>query len=208
MEGIFRCVCDLKKGGLKEKVDSRLREFREVGKKSNDEIFNEMCFCILTANYSAEGGMHIQKSVGKGFLKLPEEELAKRLKELGHRYPQLRAKFIVEARKHHGSLKETIESFGSEEKAREWLVKNVKGLGYKEASHFLRNIGFKNLAIIDFHIIDILEKHGLIERPKTLTRKKYLEIEKILREIAKKLDMNLAELDLYLWYEETGKVLK
>ncbi len=152
--------------------------------------------------------MRIQKAIGNGFLKLPEKDLARKLSELGHRYPQLRAKFIAEARKHHGSLKETIRSFGSEENAREWIVKNVKGLGYKEASHFLRNIGFENLAIIDFHIIDILSKHGLIERPKTLTKKKYLEIEKILKEIAKKLDMNLAELDLYLWYEETGKVLK
>ncbi|NIO21341.1 MAG: N-glycosylase/DNA lyase [Candidatus Aenigmarchaeota archaeon] len=208
MEGIFGCVCDLRKSGLKERVDSRLREFKEIGEKSNEDIFNEMCFCILTANYSAEGGMRIQKAIGNGFLKLPEKDLARKLSELGHRYPQLRAKFIAEARKHHGSLKETIRSFGSEENAREWIVKNVKGLGYKEASHFLRNIGFENLAIIDFHIIDILSKHGLIERPKTLTKKKYLEIEKILKEIAKKLDMNLAELDLYLWYEETGKVLK
>jgi N-glycosylase/DNA lyase len=130
------------------------------------------------------------------------------LKGLGHRYPGMRARFIVEARKHKNSLKETIQSFGSEENAREWLAKNVKGLGYKEASHFLRNIGFDNLAIIDFHIIDILAKHGMIERPKTLTKKKYLEIEGVLKRIAKKLGMNLAELDLYLWCAETGKVLK
>lgn len=208
MEGIFRCVCDLRKSGLKEKVDSRLREFKEIGEKTNEDIFNEMCFCILTANYSAEGGMRIQKAIGNGFLKLPEKDLARKLSELGHRYPQLRAKFIAEARKHHGSLKETIRSFGSEENAREWIVKNVKGLGYKEASHFLRNIGFENLAIIDFHIIDILANYNVIERPKTLTRRKYLEIEKVLRKIAGKLGMNLAELDLYLWYAETGKVLK
>ena len=91
---------------------------------------------------------------------------------------------------------------------REWIVKNVKGLGYKEASHFLRNIGYKNLAIIDFHIIDVLVKNKIIKRPKTLTKKKYLEIENKLRTIAKKAKMTLAELDLYLWYMETRKVLK
>ena len=88
------------------------------------------------------------------------------------------------------------------------MVDNIKGLGMKEASHFLRNIGFKDFAIIDFHIIDILVKYGLIKKPKTLTKNKYLEIEGILKEIAKKTNLNLAELDLYLWYEETDKVLK
>jgi len=84
----------------------------------------------------------------------------------------------------------------------------VKGFGYKEASHFLRNIGFENLAIIDFHIIDSLVDAGLIEKPKTITPKKYLEIETMLKKIAEKSGMNLAELDLYLWCNETGKVLK
>ena len=90
---------------------------------------------------------------------------------------------------------------------REWLVKNVKGLGMKEASHFLRNIGFKDLAIIDFHIVDILVENKIINKPKNLN-KEYIKIEEKLRGIAKKVKLSLAELDLYLWYMETGKVLK
>ena len=78
----------------------------------------------------------------------------------------------------------------------------------KEASHFLRNIGFSNYAIIDFHIIDLLVKEKLITRPKTLTPKRYLEIESILETLAKKTKLSLGELDLYLWYMETGKILK
>ena len=91
---------------------------------------------------------------------------------------------------------------------RDWLVKNIKGLGYKEASHFLRNIGHENFAIIDFHIIDLLVRYNLVLRPKYLTLAKYFEIENLLRKIAKKSDLTLAELDLYLWYMETGKILK
>ena len=91
---------------------------------------------------------------------------------------------------------------------REWLVNNIKGIGYKEASHFLRNIGFDDYAIIDFHIIDILTRYKIIEKPKYLSKKKYLEIEEILRKIAKQTNLTLAELDLYLWYMETGKILK
>jgi len=74
----------------------------------------------------------------------------------------------------------------------------------------LRNIGYKNLAIIDFHIIDLLVRYGLIEKPrnKSLTPKRYLEIENALKKISKKTGLHLGELDLYLWYLETGKILK
>ena len=104
-------------------------------------------------------------------------------------------------------LKEIVQ-FKNTNEIRDWIVKNVKGIGYKESSHFLRNIGFDNYAIIDFHIIDLLINHNLIKKPKYLTKKKYLEIENLLREIARKTDLTLAELDLYLWYLETGKILK
>ncbi|MBM3309287.1 MAG: hypothetical protein FJY77_03450 [Candidatus Altiarchaeales archaeon] len=91
---------------------------------------------------------------------------------------------------------------------RDWFVQSVKGLGLKEASHFLRNIGFKDYAIIDFHIVDLLVEYNLVKRPKSMNSKSYLSIEDTLRRIACRLDMNLAELDLYLWFMETGKVLK
>lgn len=78
----------------------------------------------------------------------------------------------------------------------------------KKQAIFLRNIGYKNLSIIDFHIVDLLVKNGIIEKPKTLIPKKYLEIEEILKQLAQRTNTNLGELDLYLWYEETGKVLK
>ena len=71
------------------------------------------------------------------------------------------------------------------------MIKNIKGLGYKESSHFLRNIGFDDYAIIDFHIVDILVKHNLIERPKSLTKRKYLEIEDTLRDLARETNLTL-----------------
>ncbi len=198
----------LKRTKVKKLIDSRINEFESIGKKSSKEIFKELCFCILTANFNAERGIEIQKRVGNGFLTLSEDELSQVLKELGHRYPNTRARYIVEARRFANTIKEILNSFRSEKEVREWLVKNIRGLGYKEASHFLRNIGFKDLAIIDFHIIDLLVEYDLIERPKSLNKRKYLDIENLLRDIAKKSGMDLARLDLYLWYLETGKVLK
>ncbi len=199
---LLRTIEDLKKTEVKDLVSARVREFES--EKTDEGLFSELCFCILTANFDAERSIKIQEEIGKNFLTLTEPELASELKQLGHRFPNTRAKYIVGARRH--TLRKIIDSFEGEE-LRDWLAKNVKGIGYKEASHFLRNIGFKNLAILDFHIIDVLVRNGLIQKPK-LTREKYMEIEELLRYIAAEVNLNLAELDLYLWFAETGKVLK
>jgi N-glycosylase/DNA lyase len=186
---------------IKNKINQRIKEFQNI--KSEKQIFNELCFCILTANFNAEKTIKIQSKID--FSKLPENKIAKELKKHGHRFPNTRAKYIIQAKKHN--LKQILNTLKHNE-LRDYLVENIKGLGYKEASHFLRNIGYKDYAIIDFHIIDLLTKHSLIKKPKTLTKSKYLEIESTLRKIAKLSKLTLAELDLYLWHLETRKILK
>ncbi len=210
METIVLIVENLKKSLIKEVIDKRMKEFETLGKKDSDDLFKELAFCLMTANFNAKKSIQIQEEIRDGFFTLPEKQLTKKLAELGHRFPNMRGKYICEARKCRRDLKKTLKSFKSEIEAREWLVKNIKGLGMKEASHFLRNIGYKNVAIIDFHIIDLLVREKLIEQPKSksLTSKKYVEIENILRKIAEKTKTSLGELDLYLWYKETGTVLK
>lgn len=208
MQKLIRAVNNLKKAEIKRTIDDRISSFKSLGKKHEDEIFKELCFCILTANFSADRGIDIQKRVGNGFLSCNEFSMAKKLRTFGHRFPNARAKYIVEARKHKRSLMGELRSLKDDKTLREWIAKNIKGLGLKESSHFLRNIGRDDCAIIDFHIVDILADHGLIKKPKTLTKKIYLEIESVLKRMSEKLDLTLAELDLYLWYLETGKVLK
>ena len=207
MEKLLESIEILKESNVGTLVDTRIKEFKEIDRGSGDDLFNELCFCVLTANFNAEKCIMIQREIGDEFLTLSEEELAKRLAGLGHRYPNTRAKYISESAKYKDSLKNIVHSSEGKE-LREWLVKNIKGFGYKEASHFLRNIGFDDYAIIDFHIVNILVRYNLIKRPKSLSKKRYLEIENVLKDIARKLDFSLAELDLYLWYTETGKILK
>jgi N-glycosylase/DNA lyase len=208
MENVIRKIEELRKGEVGRIVNSRIKEFEEAGKKKEEAVFGELCFCLLTANFSAEKCIKIQNEMGRGFSLLSEKELAKELKRQGHRFPNARANYIYEARACEGDLGKLV---GDGKERREKLVQRVKGLGMKEASHFLRNIGFKDVAIIDFHILDLLKEEGLIDfdrKTQTLTKKKYLEIESVLEGIAKRSGLNLAELDLYLWYIETGKVLK
>lgn len=208
MKDLLKTVENLKRSKVKRLVDARIREFKEKSRNSSSEIFKELCFCILTANFNAEKSIKIQENIGDGFLTLQEHPLARKLRELGHRYPNVRAEYIVKARRYRDSLKQIFESFKDKDELRRWLVENIDGISYKEASHFLRNIGYTDFAIVDFHVINLLARYGLIEKPRTLTKGRYLEIEDLLRKIARKLNLNLAELDLYLWYIETGKILK
>ncbi len=195
------------RGDVGETVRKRVGEFEKAGRGKREDVFKELCFCILTANYNAERAIAIQDAVGDGFMRLSEPLLAKKLKELGYRFPNARARYIVEARKHIPELHAMLSS-GDEMEVREAFAESVKGLGYKEASHFLRNIGFKNLAIIDFHIVDILVANNLVRKPKSMSKERYMEIESVLGGLSKKIGITQSELDLYLWYMETGKILK
>jgi len=198
----------LKHCDVKRIIDARMREFEENKARPIDEIFKELCFCILAANFSAERAIKIQSEINDGFLSMPEHELAKKIRALGHKYPSLRAKYIVEARKYIPQLEALLKRSVDEKFLREWLVSNIRGVGYKVASHFLRNIGFTNVSIVDRHILSILSEYGLIKRPKTLTRLKYLEIERLLGDLARIVNLSLGGLDVYLWFIKTGKVLK
>jgi len=207
MNELVKEIETLKQSETKKIIDDRINEFKNINKNSNDELFNEMCFCILTANYNAEKTIKIQNDIGNSFCEGSKETLCNKLKEYGHRFPNARADYITCSRMYKNKLDHIINNT-NQKPLREWVVKNIKGLGLKEASHFLRNIGFDDYAIIDFHIVDLLVKYDIIQRPKTLTKNKYLEIEETLRKIAEKTNLTLAELDLYLWYMETGKILK
>jgi N-glycosylase/DNA lyase len=103
-----------------------------------------------------------------------------------------------------------VRSTLTAEEKREWLVRSVKGLSYKEATHFLRNIG-KNegLTILDRHILKNLKYHSVISAlPKTVTKKNYLTIEKKFLRFAHDIGISVDELDLLFWSNETGEILK
>ncbi len=208
MQALIKNIELLKKSSVGNIVRQRINDFEKIFESNNERWFSELCFCLLTANSSAMMGLKIQDALGfDGFSKLSQDELTKKLQELGHRFYNVRAGFITEARRNI-NIKEIIQSFKDEIESREWLVENIKGLGMKESSHFLRNVGYKNIAILDKHIINVLSEHNIIERPKNLNKQRYLDIEKKLEDLAKATDLSLEELDLYLWYMKTGKVLK
>ncbi len=193
-------------------VRKRLDEFSSFRHKTTEEWFSELCFCLLTANSKARSAIEIQKELGIiGFCEDSASSVKACIRKHRHRFHNNKTGFIVGARGFIG-IKDLVRhqvDLGGVDTARKWLVENIKGLGYKEASHFLRNVGYFDVAILDRHVLNILAEEGYIEeKPKQLTGGRYLDIEKIVGKIADELDMSQAELDLYLWYMKGGEVLK
>ena len=199
----------------KDEFKKRLLEFREVLDQSEERIFTELAFCLCTPQSKAtQCWKAVSSLAGNNLLFTGNESQIKPFLNVV-RFGDTKAKHIVAARNlfsQNGkiSLKDKLSSFNNSYEAREWLVENVMGFGMKEASHFLRNIGFATeLAILDRHILKNLHAHKAIEEiPKTLTEKKYLEIENKMKEFSQKIGIPLEELDLLFWSEETGMIFK
>jgi N-glycosylase/DNA lyase len=200
----------------KKEIISRLREFKKWWtEKTDEEIFTELSFCILTPQSRAKSCWDAITALRKEDLLLTGSVARIRSKLHCVRFHNKKAQYVVDARRlfmkdGRISIKPLLSESAGVHERREWLVKNIRGLGYKEASHFLRNLGFgKDIAILDRHILRNLKLLGVIEEiPESIGRRKYLEIEKNMAEFAKKIDIPLAHLDLLLWYKETGEIFK
>ena len=197
---------------VKKMVDDRMDDFRCVHGMDSQKWYEELVYCLLTAYSSALMGQRcVDALVGGSLMEGNLEDVRGCLVEEGHRFANRRAEYIYDTRGLAPRIKGVIQGFEDPRDAREWLVKHVKGLGWKEASHYLRNVGYFGLAIIDRHILSNMVEHGLIaeeESRKGLTKKRYLAYEGVLAKVAQRLGMEPGELDLYLWYRKTGKVLK
>jgi len=141
-----------------------------------------------------------------------EEVIRSILKSCKYRFYNLKAKYIIMAReKVYGKLKEEITPLADSDQqlAREKLL-NIKGIGMKEASHFLRNVGYFDLAIIDRHLIDFMRRIGAIGEinVKHLSKSRYISLESVLKSIALNLNISVGILDLFIWYKETNTIVK
>ncbi len=202
-------------GERRDAIQKRLQEFKQVMQWRDEDVFAELCFCLLTPQSSAKTCWNAVTKLKQQtlLLKGTSTELEPLLREV--RFGESKARYIVEARNMFSKdgrleLKPRLSSFYNPFELREWLVENVKGLGYKEASHFLRNIGLgEEFAILDRHILRNLNRLGVIpEIPATITKRRYLEMEEKLRRFAEKIGIPMADLDLLFWSRETGWIFK
>ena len=191
----------------KEEIRNRLLEFKEAFQEADDhQIFHELSFCILSSGVGPKIAGQCMKAIGEKLVDGEENELLSSLEAI-HKYAENMSRYIVFTReylkKEHGFLlKSLVGSFEDRVERRDFFAKNpgIKGLGYVQASHFLRNLGFSGYAILDRNNITSLFELGIINEAKyPLTKKRYLETESLMTDSAHQLGMSLDEFDLLLW---------
>lgn len=197
-------------------IQARLADFQAIYQNADDvTLLEELVFCIFTAGASARMGLRCIEKVRPMLLNGSEEEILNAITG-AHRYARERSRYIIHTReylRHHCNLKmrSKLLSLKDPQECRDFWAANpgIKGIGYKEASHFLRNIGYTGYAILDKHILRSLHELGIFSDPKPpTTKKKYLEMEKVMQEFAKQIGINFDELDILLWSNKTGEILK
>ncbi len=191
----------------KEEIQNRLLEFKQAFQEADDrQIFRELSFCILSSGVGPKIAGQCMSAIGEKLADGEEDELLERIGAI-HKYAENASRYIVFTReylkKEHGFLlKSLVSSFEDRVERREFFAKNpgIKGLGYMQASHFLRNLGFSGYAILDRNNLASLSELGIIGETKyPLTKKRYLETESLMAEAAHELGISLDELDLLLW---------
>ena len=197
-------------------IRRKLKEFENIIKNASEEtIFEELVFCIFTAGTSAKMGLSALSTVRSMLPSASEDELREKLRGV-YRFPNVRSKHVVHTRDYlarlYGlKLRPLLLSFEDPAERRDFLALNgdIKGLGFKEASHFLRNVGFHGYAILDKHILQCLFELGITESARAPhSRSKYIEIEKKFKRFSERNGFDFDEMDLFLWSEKTGEILK
>lgn len=197
-------------------INARLAEFRLVGAGTDEQLFEELAFALLAIQSSARSSdSAIRALVDSDLLWRGDASSIARFLQHRTRFHNHKARYLVRARDRFLSpgeprLRIALDRFPSNRDARTWFVREVDGLGMKEASHFLRNVGRgEDLAILDRHILRNALRHRVIGRmPKTLTPKRYLAIEERLIDFAESLGTTVEVLDLLWWSRETGEIFK
>ncbi len=199
---------------IKPLIKEKLKEFKLLGASKNKRrIFEEMVFCLLTPQSKAKRAWKAVLSMKRDNILYKENSSEIKDYIKGVRFNERKSEFIILLKNMFFKSEEFFEKIIYEAEIldlRNWLVEKVKGYGLKEASHFLRNIGKgEKLAILDRHILKNLVNFGVLtDIHKALSKNKYLEIEKKMRNFSEKINIPMDELDLVLWYKETGEVFK
>ena len=200
---------------IKPDILKRISEFQYVWSNSDEKrLFQELAFCLLTPQSKAKNAWKsiIILSENQKLFNGNKPEIAEDLNLV--RFRNNKAGYIIRAREmlyeNPKGIRKTLTEFNTVIEKRNWLNKNIKGYGLKESSHFLRNIGFvEEITILDRHILKNLKKYNIIgEVPKSISEKKYYEIENKMKEFSKDIKIPLSHLDFIFWHNETKTIFK
>lgn len=191
-----------------------LRALDRFAAVPREKWFREVLVCVMTPQsspYRAEAAMVVLEERGFFAGALSHDEVADILRNSAHyvRFHRVKAARLLRALESRDAVERILDGALPPLEERDQLRRLVLGLGMKEASHALRNIGRRGLAILDRHILRVLLECGLLASvPRSISDARYREIEQIFISFAYDLGESPDVLDLYLWARATGSVFK
>lgn len=200
---------------INKEIKRAIKGYENTKNYNEEDYFAEIAFCILTPQSKAKNAWQAITNLKKNKLLYygTFEEIVEYLNIV--RFKNNKAKYLINLREImtiNGKLdsKNIIKNLGDVYQKRDWILKNIKGMGLKEAAHVLRNLGYgRYLAILDRHVLKNLKELNVIDDvPKTLTKNKYFEIERKMNEYSNIVKIPMDELDLVFWYQQAGEVFK
>lgn len=192
-------------------IRQRLDDFRQV---PVGRYFYECCFCLCTPQSRAlSADAVVGQLAAMDFLEqgASVERVAALLRQPEHyiRFHTTKAARICRLRETWPTVQSILVNTEPPRSKRAALIAAVDGYGLKEASHLLRNIGVRDLAIIDRHFLRNLVGVGLYETiPAVAGRRAYLAVEDTVLRYAADVGIPLDELDLLFWSAVTGHIFK
>ncbi len=193
---------------LRPQILARLEDFRRV---QPEQRFYELCYCLCTPQSKAENADAVVKILQERDFERKGFSPVAVLRDNAHyiRFHETKARRLLKAREEWLHIALVLDSTLSDEQKREWLVENVDGMSWKEASHYLRNIGYLNLAILDRHTLKHLVRCGVFaDVPNIAGKARYLSAGDGFKRFAAYVGIPMDELDLYFWASEAGLILK
>lgn len=192
-------IADIKAGTLTLPTFGRRTDKRE--------IWFELSFCIASSQDRVRRATMAARCLAQAYdeLRNSHDPLSTIREAFEREYVSLRfinrkSEQLAEAWVRLQEIFEVISSidqnFESPTLARDYLISNFPGIGPKQASMFLRNIGWgSDLAIVDSHILQIASV--LFDEAQSADR--YMDLESRLRGFASDRGIALEKLDVILW---------
>ncbi len=198
---------------------ARLPSADQVQCLTESAALRELCFCLLSPMTRYEHVRAcIQRLERQGLLQrlstCPSDVRSMQVRSLleqlpgACRFPRQKAEWVKEAGElfygdqSTGGITGFLNRQTSALAARKALAETVPGIGMKEASHFMRNIGLgKDMAVLDSHLRRFLTEMRIVDADTAASGSvsSYLRMERALGYLAFNAGLSMDALDLAIW---------
>ena len=184
---------------------------------NDEDAWQSLLFCILSSQVrvsaAANATQAVLAEVPFFLTDVSSSEVYDKTKEIltrknvRHRFPEVKSRQIASAWFAFAQVKDELynylDSFSTEKAAREAVTQLFPGIGFKQASMFLRDIGYSDrLCIIDTHLLWYCGHMGK-KCYGAMTAKKYIEVEDYLLKQSDEFGVSPKIFDSAIWVAVT-----